>query len=264
MGAVSLSGIFAENMASVTFENLGLFQQDRWLFRNLTLEIPSGSIVGISGPSGVGKTSLLNIMAGLRKPTEGEISYGGSAYTTAPQAYRQHIGFVFQNFLLSENNTALINTLCGGLNDYGWWRTLFGFPRPARERASTLLQAFGLGEYLHKPVNQLSGGEQQRVAITRALFQQPRVLLADEPVSNLDQRLRFDVLHKFRQEARKRGTTLFIVLHEPERLNEFADFLLVLDRKNADDWQLFENPGNVHSASKGCLVPVRRKPESSL
>lgn len=228
--------------SSLTVRNLGLRRGDRWLFRGLDLEFPRGTFVALAGPSGVGKTSFLSVIAGLVEPTEGEVVYRcAEGCFHRPADFQRRIGMVFQNFRLAFNQTLLDNVLCGRLGRYRSWQTLLGFPRRDREEAFRLLADLGLGGQTHRWVAEVSGGEQQRTAVARALFQEPEVLLADEPVSNLDAYLAGRVLGRLKLEASQAGRTVVCVLHTAEHIARFADWVLSFDPVNPEGWKLREN-----------------------
>ncbi|MBA2432029.1 MAG: ATP-binding cassette domain-containing protein [Chthoniobacterales bacterium] len=240
------NGATASPPPHLSIKGLGLKRNDRWLFRNLNWEVPRGSVIAVVGPSGVGKSSLLNCLAGLTNPTEGELTFSCNAGCLHQAGdYQKRVGIIFQNLLLAENSSVLKNVLCGRLGRYPWWKTLFHFPRRDKEDAAYLLTDLGLGPYLHKRAAEISGGEQQRAAIARALFQEPELLLADEPVSNLDAYLCGRVLGILRQEAHQKKRTVFCVLHDPALLERFADYALSLDPMNPEKWRIRE----IHAAS---------------
>ncbi|MFQ3671090.1 MAG: ATP-binding cassette domain-containing protein [Verrucomicrobiia bacterium] len=222
--------------------NLGLERGGRWLFRGVNVEIPRGKFVAVAGPSGVGKTSFLSVIAGLVEPTEGEVVYWcGEGCQHRAADFHKRIGMVFQNFRLAFNSSVLENVLCGRLGRYRAWQTVFGFPRRDREEAFRLLYDLGLGGHTHRWVAEVSGGEQQRTAVARALFQEPEVLLADEPVSNLDAYLAGRVLGRLKIEAGQRGRTVICVLHTAEHIARFADWVLSFDPIDPGGWKLREN-----------------------
>jgi len=236
----------AEPLPHLSIKGLGLKRNGRWLFRNLNWEVPRGSVVAVVGPSGVGKSSLLNCLAGLTEPTEGDVTFScnvGCLHKAS--GYQNRVGIIFQNLLLAQNSSVLRNVLCGRLGRYPWWRTLFRFPRADKKAATLLLADLGLSAYLHRRAADTSGGEQQRAAVARALFQEPELLLADEPVSNLDTHLCGHVLGLLRQEAHQHRRTAFCVLHDPALLERFADYVLSLDPMNPEQWRVRE----IHAAS---------------
>jgi len=237
--AASSAAIATESLSHVALQNLGVRRGERWVFRGLDLVVPRGTFVAVVGPSGVGKSSLLATLAGLLAPDEGEVRVAGRAGpAVAPTACQREIGMVFQNFMLVANSSVLDNVLCGRLGQRAWWRTLAGFPRADREEAYRLLCDLGLGSYVHRWVGETSGGEQQRTALARALFQRPELILADEPVSNLDAYLTGRVLGLLRQEASRQGRTVFCVLHSAELVERFADLALSLDPHDGRGWRV--------------------------
>jgi len=179
---------------------------------DITLQIPEKQMVAIVGPSGSGKSTLLGLIAGLDKPTSGSIKLGGIEITTMPESQmaryrRQKIGYIFQSFHLIPTLTALENVavpleLNGDLD--------------TNKRAAELLAAVGLQDrQSHYPV-QLSGGEQQRVAVARAFACRPPILLADEPTGNLDSATGRQVIDLLLSLNRDHGSTLVLVTHDPD------------------------------------------------
>ncbi|MDX2187569.1 MAG: ATP-binding cassette domain-containing protein [Opitutaceae bacterium] len=225
----------------VALHGLGVQRGGRWLFQNLTLEVPRGRFVAVVGPSGVGKSSLLGCLAGSVPADTGTVRIvdpNGSAFEPSQCASR--LGVVFQHNLLVPNETVLTNTLCGRLGRYPWWRTCLGFPRADRAEAWRILKDLGLESHVNRWVCQTSGGEQQRTAVARALLQQPDLYLADEPVSNLDVYLTGRVLGILRQEAHAHGRTVFCVLHNPDLVERFADLVLSLSPGDPSAWKMRE------------------------
>lgn len=176
----------------------------------VTLTVQAGEFVGILGPSGSGKSTLLALMAGLDRPTEGEVLLDGRAIQALSEdelalLRRHRIGFVFQSFQLLSNLTAHENVLLplelAGIVD-------------AEARAEALLAAVGLDERGHHYPAQLSGGEQQRVALARAFAVRPAILFADEPTGNLDSATGEIVLGLLERLRLEEGTTLVLVTHD--------------------------------------------------
>lgn len=227
----------------VSLHDLRVHRGDRDLVRGLNLTIPRGSFVCVVGPSGAGKTSLLSCLAGMTKPGSGHITYRCLQHCDhTPHDFQKRLGLVFQHLRLSQNASVLTNVLSGLLGDLPWWKTLFGFSRNDKTRARALLTDFELDAYARIPVAHLSGGEKQRTAICRALIQNPEVVLADEPISNLDPRLSREVLRRFKNETRANHRTVFCVLHDPDLVAEFADYTLRLDKLCPDAWKLDHRP----------------------
>jgi len=177
----------------------------------IDLEIARGEAVALVGPSGSGKSTLLNLLGGLDRPTSGEIWVEGENIATASDkrlvAHRRgRIGFVFQSFNLLPYRTALENVEVPLM--------ISGLARSERrERARQLLERVGLGARTDHRPSQLSGGEQQRVAVARALANEPSILLADEPTGNLDSATGTEVMHLLR-DLNQGGLTLIIVTHD--------------------------------------------------
>jgi len=184
------------------------------VLRGVDLAVEPGSFVAVVGPSGSGKSTLLHLLGGLDRPDAGEIEIGGRSLVgldlTTLAAFRNRtVGFVFQFYQLLADFTALENVTLPG--------RIAG--RPSRElerRARGLLEQVGLAERATHFPSELSGGEQQRVAICRALLLEPPLLLADEPTGNLDPASGGVVMDLLRDLQRRAGTTAILVTHNPE------------------------------------------------
>ena len=180
--------------------------------KGVTLTIPSGQMVAIQGPTGGGKSTLLQMLGALDRPTSGQVMLGDSTLSKLGDTKLAHIrakeiGFVFQGFNLIPTLTAQehVETALAPLGLRAAER---------RRKATAALESVGLGDRLrHLPV-ELSGGQQQRVAIARALVKEPRVLLADEPTGNLDEETRDEIMDLLEGLWRDRGLTLIIVTHD--------------------------------------------------
>lgn len=184
---------------------------DRWLFRDLNISVAAGEQFALQGASGVGKSTLLNLMAGLDQPDEGRVLFKGQDLASMRQAERlalrrAAIGFVFQAFHLMPHLNALQNVMVPCL--------LAGMPlSQAKVRAERLLDALGLSTAMHSFPAVLSGGEQQRVALARALVHKPEVVLADEPTGNLDPETADQALNLLCSSCREQGAALVMVTH---------------------------------------------------
>jgi putative ABC transport system ATP-binding protein len=191
--------------------------------RGVSLEVESGQLVAVMGPSGSGKSTLMHSLAGLDRPTSGSVVVAGTEITGLDDARltrlrRDHIGFVFQFFnllpmLTAEENVVLPLAIAGEKPDRRWLDDLF---------AQT-----GLSERRHHRPAELSGGEQQRVAISRALVTRPTVLFADEPTGNLDSKTGGEILDLLRDSVAAYGQTIVMVTHEA-RAASIADRILFL------------------------------------
>ena len=193
--------------------------------KDINLEIDQGDFVALVGPSGSGKSTLLNLLGGLDKPTSGEIRVQDLSLQDAKEseltAHRRHnVGFIFQTFNLIPTLTALENVALPLM--------LSGEDLKARqERARGLLSRVGLEHRLDHRPTEMSGGEQQRAAIARALVNNPNVILADEPTGNLDSTTGAEVMDLLRELNAERGVTLIIVTHDAE-IAAYADRIVHL------------------------------------
>ncbi|HBX70844.1 MAG TPA: hypothetical protein DEH25_16060, partial [Chloroflexi bacterium] len=193
--------------------------------KNINLEIDQGEFVALVGPSGSGKSTLLHLLGGLDHPSSGEINAQGIALQAASEEeltrLRRHkIGFIFQTFNLLPTLSALENVALPLM--------LGGVPLAERnQQAEALLQRVGLGHRLHHRPTEMSGGEQQRAAIARALINHPQIILADEPTGNLDSSTGAEVMDLLRELNAERGVTLIIVTHDLE-VAAYADRIVHL------------------------------------
>jgi ABC-type lipoprotein export system ATPase subunit len=197
------------------------------ILRDVNLVVRRGEFVAITGPSGTGKTTLLALLGALDAPTEGEIWLDGIAVhklrgPAAADFRREKIGFIFQLFYLLPNLTALENVMAPLLP----YRRQLTFD--LKQRASELLRRVGLGERLGHAPARLSGGEQQRVAIARALINRPTVVLADEPIGNLDLATGTEVLVLLRELQQSGEQTLIMVTHD-QQIAASADRVIRLE-----------------------------------
>ncbi|HEV8573613.1 MAG TPA: ABC transporter ATP-binding protein [Dehalococcoidia bacterium] len=193
----------------------------------VTLNIRGGEIVAIMGPSGSGKTTLLTIAGALLRPTHGRVHICGTEVTHMNESHlaairRQKVGFVYQSFNLLEALTALENVRVVIQNGSRNGRV------DALERASNLLDMFGLSHRIHALPKRMSDGEKQRVAIVRALAKNPELILADEPTANLDAKRGHEVMQLLRQMALELHKAAVIVSHD-DRIRQFAHRVLWLE-----------------------------------
>lgn len=194
---------------------------------DVSLDIRGGEIVAIMGPSGSGKTTLLTIAGALLRPTQGRVHICGVEVTNMDESQlaairRQRVGFVYQSFNLLEALTALENVRVVIQNGSRNGRI------DAAERASALLETFGLSHRLHALPKRMSDGEKQRVAIVRALAKDPDLILADEPTANLDAKRGHEVMELLRQKALELHKAVVVVSHD-DRIRQFAHRVLWLE-----------------------------------
>ncbi|WP_281889235.1 ABC transporter ATP-binding protein [Paenibacillus sp. YYML68] len=210
----------------------------------LTVDFRSGELTALLGPSGCGKSTTLFALAGIYKPSRGEIRFDGRLMNQVEPEDRE-IGMVFQNYALYPHMTVLDNIL---------------FPlqmkkvpkQEARARAEAMAELVQIGQLLARKPRELSGGQQQRVAIARALVKEPRLLLLDEPLSNLDARLRLEMREEIRRIQQEVGITTVFVTHDQEEAMSIADRILLLEggrlQQDASPQAMYREPANVFAA----------------
>ena len=191
---------------------------------DFSLEIPDGKLIGLLGPSGCGKSTTLFLLSGLQKPTSGKIFFGEEDVTDLP-AENRGVGLVFQNYALYPHLTVKQNITFPLENRKGKDKLTRQQMSDMAMEAAKLVQIDGLMD--RKP-NELSGGQQQRVAIARALVKMPRILLLDEPLSNLDARLRLQTREEIRRIQRETGITTIFVTHDQEEAMSISDLIVVM------------------------------------
>lgn len=202
--------------------------------RDVTLRVARGEIVALLGPSGAGKSTLLTAMALINPPTSGQIHIGGELVMDGGRALvdlrafrRQHLGFVFQKANLIPFLNALENVqIALEVNDVP--------AHAARQRAMELLEYLGVGNRANNLPDALSGGEQQRVAVARALANKPSLILADEPTAALDSQRGRQVMELFAQIAHERGTAVIVVTHDARALEIFDRIVEMEDGRLKD------------------------------
>ncbi len=194
--------------------------------RNISFTVEDGEFLVIIGLSGSGKSTLLRCINRLIEPTEGEIIWNGVNITQADAAQirriRREIGMIFQQFNLIKRSTVIINVLAGRLGYVNPWSSLvYRFPEQERAMAMRALERVGIADQAYKRADELSGGQQQRVGIARALMQQPRMILADEPVASLDPVLAHSILG-YLEQLNKEGITILCSLHYLDLVQRYA------------------------------------------
>ena len=191
---------------------------------DFTFTIPDGKLVGLLGPSGCGKSTTLYMISGLQKPTGGKIFFGEEDVTELTPENRG-VGLVFQNYALYPHMTVKQNILFPLQNLRGADKLT---KEQMIERAYEAAKLVQIDELMERKPNELSGGQQQRVAIARALVKMPRVLLLDEPLSNLDARLRLQTREEIRRIQQETGITTIFVTHDQEEAMSISDIIVVM------------------------------------
>lgn len=191
---------------------------------DFSFEIPDGMLIGLLGPSGCGKSTTLNLLSGLQRPTSGRIFFGDDDVTDLA-AENRGVGLVFQNYALYPHLTVKQNITFPLENRKGKDKLTKAQMADMALQAAKLVQIDGLMD--RKP-SELSGGQQQRVAIARALVKMPRILLLDEPLSNLDARLRLQTREEIRRIQRETGITTVFVTHDQEEAMSISDLIVVM------------------------------------
>ncbi|KAB8129534.1 ABC transporter ATP-binding protein [Gracilibacillus oryzae] len=229
----------------VYLDNLTMEFQDIKAVDRLSTTIKDGQLVSLLGPSGCGKSTTLMLLAGLYKPTSGDI-YFGEQNVTKLDAEKREIGMVFQNYALYPHLSVLKNIM---------------FPlrmqkvpkKEAKERAIEMAELVQIGHLIDRKPGQLSGGQQQRVAIARALVKKPKLLLLDEPLSNLDARLRLEMREEIRRIQQEVGITAIFVTHDQEEALSISDRVMLMKngilQQDSPPQDMYRNPINSFTAS---------------
>ncbi len=215
---------------------------------NFTFTIPDGKLIGLLGPSGCGKSTTLYMISGLQKPTSGQIFFGEDNVTELSPENRG-IGLVFQNYALYPHMTVKQNILFPLQN-------LKGADRLSKEemleKAYEAAKLVQIDELMDRKPSELSGGQQQRVAIARALVKMPRVLLLDEPLSNLDARLRLQTREEIKRIQKETKITTIFVTHDQEEAMSISDYIVVMKlgvvQQIGKPQDVYDNPTNLFVA----------------
>ncbi len=219
-------------------------REDVIAVNKFNVEIPDGKLIGLLGPSGCGKSTALNLLSGLLKPTEGRIFFGEDDVTDLP-AENRGVGLVFQNYALYPHLTVLQNIMFPLQNFKGDKKLTKEVMKEKAYEAAKLVQ---IDELMDRKPSELSGGQQQRVAIARALVKMPRILLLDEPLSNLDARLRLQTREEIRRIQRETKITTIFVTHDQEEAMSISDLIIVMKDGSIHQigapQEVYDNPVN--------------------
>jgi multiple sugar transport system ATP-binding protein len=215
---------------------------------DFSFEIPDGKLIGLLGPSGCGKSTTLYMISGLQKPTGGQIFFGDDDVTNLPTESRG-VGLVFQNYALYPHMTVKQNILFPLQNLKGADKMS---KKDMLDRAYHAAKLVQIEDLMDRKPGEMSGGQQQRVAIARALVKMPRVLLLDEPLSNLDARLRLQTREEIRRIQRETGITTIFVTHDQEEAMSISDMIVVMKlgvvQQIGAPQEVYDNPVNLFVA----------------
>ena len=218
-------------MQLLTIRNLSKQFGENTAVDRVSLEVKSGSFVGVIGRSGAGKSTLLRMINRLNEPTHGTIEYDGTVVTdlkgVALNEWRRNCAMVFQQFNLVGRLDVLTNVLMGRLTTVPTWRAMLSMWSDADKLdALETLDRFGMADFAAQRCDQLSGGQQQRVAICRALLQRPQIILADEPVASLDPKNTQMVMDALKRINDDLGITVICNLHDLDIARDYCDRLV--------------------------------------
>lgn len=228
----------------IRLENLTKRYQEVTAVDHLNLEIEDGDLVCLLGPSGCGKSTTLSIIAGLEQATEGSI-YFDEENVGGLEAEDRDIGMVFQDYALYPHMTVQEN-IAFPLKMQGWKK------KDRIEKVKEAAKMLQIEEYLKRKPGKLSGGQQQRVAIARAIVKNPKILLLDEPLSNLDARLRIELRDEIRRVQKQLGITTIFVTHDQEEALSISDKILLMEKGKISQYsspkEMYMEPQNVFAA----------------
>ncbi len=238
----------ASTILSIRSADIG-FERGEALIEDVNLQLKSGEIVGIIGRSGIGKTTLLRTIAGLVPSLSGELKFMDDDFS---QVNKGEIGLIPQRLGLVQHQTVGYNVLMGALPQANFFQSFFSLPSAQmRESTRRAVASVGLADKMLTSVNQLSGGQQRRVAIARAMVQNPKLILADECLGELDVQTARDVIELLRSLAES-GSTILIIEHNPVRARTFCDRVLQLrGRKIISLVDEIEEPSGLHLLEGG-------------
>jgi sn-glycerol 3-phosphate transport system ATP-binding protein len=231
-------------LAEIVLKQIGKQFEKKAIIENLNLTIRDGSFTVLLGPSGCGKTTTLRMIAGLEKPDNGELWIGDQCVNHVPPGERD-VAMVFQNYALYPTMTVRENIEFGLINK----------KVPKRERqqlVEEIVETVSLQDYLNKKPGTLSGGQRQRVALARAMIKKPKVFLMDEPLSNLDAKLRMHMRTELVELHQKLGTTFVYVTHDQMEAMSMGEDIVVMNRgeikQQGNPLQVYHEPENTFTA----------------
>jgi iron(III) transport system ATP-binding protein len=230
---------------AVDIEGVNLSYGEHHVLKTIDLAIRPGEFFAFLGPSGCGKTTLLRLIAGFNQADSGRVTIGGKDISSLPP-WKRDVGMVFQSYALWPHMTVRRN-VAFGLEEHGVKRA------EVERRVDVALGLVGLGHLADRRPSQLSGGQQQRVAVARTVAVEPKVLLLDEPLSNLDAKMRVQVRRELRELQQRLGLTTIFVTHDQEEANTICDRIAVMNdgiiQQVGTPMELYEKPANLFVAN---------------
>ncbi len=237
--------VMEQHMAAVEITSIKKSYRDVVALSDINISIPSGSFFTLLGPSGCGKTTLLRTIAGFHQQDSGSISIERQAIEHVP-AHKRDVGMVFQDYAVFPHISVFDNVAFG-------LKQRKASSAEIRERVGRILDIVQLAPYAKRMPHELSGGQQQRVGLARALVINPKVLLMDEPLSNLDAKLRVDLRRELREIQQAMNITTVYVTHDQEEALAMSDLVCVMYggviQQAAPPWEVYNNPANRFVAS---------------
>ncbi len=228
---------------AIHIKNVMKKYEDNVVIRNLSADMQPGELFTLLGPSGCGKTTLLRMIAGFNSVEAGTIAFDDKVINNIP-VHKRNFGMVFQNYAIFPNMTVYRNI------EYGLKNKKLD-KQEIKRRVEEIMETVQITQYKDRYPNKLSGGQQQRVALARAIVVQPQVLLMDEPLSNLDAKLRIEMREAIREVQKKIGITTVYVTHDQEEALAISDRIAVM---NKGDIQQIEMPENIYSRPYNTFV----------
>ena len=234
----------ARKAVAIKVEGVDLSYGANHVLKNISLEVPPGDLFAFLGPSGCGKTTLLRLIAGFNQADRGKVLLDGQDISALPP-WKRDVGMVFQSYALWPHMTVARN-VAFGLEERRVPR------KEIAQRVAAALEMVGLEGLADRRPSQLSGGQQQRVALARTIVVEPKVLLLDEPLSNLDAKLRVEVRRELRELQKRLGITTIFVTHDQEEANTICDRIAVMNegvvQQVGTPMELYERPANLFVA----------------
>ena len=213
------------------------------ILKGVSLSVDKGDFLAIIGPSGAGKSTLIRCINRLVEPTSGDVFLNGKNITKLKKRFlskaRRDMGMIFQEFNLVDRMSVMDNVLTGRLGYIGAFRSLLRmYPKREIQRSLELLDRVGLGDFIEQRADELSGGQRQRVGIARAIIQEPKLLLVDEPTSSLDPKISKEVMSMIKEMSEEAGVPALCNIHDVELALGFSNKLIGLQ----DGVKMFDGP----------------------